>query len=284
MKPAKFKTCLRYPGGKSKALKTLGEWIPSDFKEFRDPFLGGGSIPLMVSQNYPNVPVWVNDKYFFLFNFWLQLRDQGVLLSNKIREIKEEVNGDDEAHRDLFNQYAKEMKDYEPFMQAVAFFILNKCSYSGLTENSTFSKTASRSNFSIVGAEKLKMFSQIIKNWKITNIDYSEVMCSPGEDVFIFLDPPYDIKDFLYGTDRKLHSSFSHESFADNVDKCPHQFMITYNKNEWLENRYRDYTLKDWELRYSMVHRGDKGTKENIKTELLISNYNVDTLETATLF
>ena len=90
-------------------------------QKFRDPFLGGGSIPLMVSQNYPNVPVWVNDKYFFLFNFWLQLRDQGVLLSNKIREIKEEVNGDDEAHRDLFNQYAKEMKDYEPFMQAVAF-------------------------------------------------------------------------------------------------------------------------------------------------------------------
>jgi hypothetical protein len=33
-----------------------------------------------------------------------------------------------------------------------------------------------------------------------------------------------------------------------------------------------------------MVHRGDKGTKENIKTELLISNYNVDTLESATLF
>jgi len=237
----------------------------------------------MVSQNYPNVPVWVNDKDYFWYNFWMQLRDHGIVLSNTNKKKKEEVKDDDQAHKDLFNEYANTIAKLDPLDQAIAFFVMNKCSYSGLTENSTFSVTASRSNFSIVGAEKLKMFSQIIKNWKITNNDYSEVMCASGEDVFVFLDPPYDIKDFLYGTDRKLHSSFSHESFADNVDKCPHQFMITYNKNEWLENRYKNYNLKDWELRYSMVHRGDKGTKENIKTELLISNYDVDSLETATL-
>jgi DNA adenine methylase len=89
----------------------------------------------------------------------------------------------------------------------------------------------------------------------------------------VFLDPPYDIKDFLYGTDRKLHSSFSHERFADDVDQCPHRFMITYNVNDWIKDRYKDYTLTEWKLRYSMVHRGRKGTDDNVKTELLITNY-----------
>ena len=76
---------------------------------------------------------------------------------------------------------------------------MNKCSYSGLTENSTFSRTAANSNFSLVGADTLKQFSNLIKHWKITNIDYSEVMNAHGsENTFVFLDPPYDIKDFLY--------------------------------------------------------------------------------------
>ena len=273
MKQFPLKTCLRYPGGKSKALKTLAPWFPSDFKEFREPFLGGGSISLMISQNYPKVPIWVNDKYFYLYNFWVQLRDNGQKLSERLRGIKEDVNGDDEAHKDLFNRFQSDIETLEPFEQAIAFFILNKCSYSGLTENSTFSVQASRSNFSLVGIDKLPLYSHIIKNWKITNIDYEPVMNNAGDDVFVFLDPPYDIKDFLYGTGRKLHSSFSHERFADDVDQCPHRFMITYNVNDWLMDRYKEYNLNEWKLRYSMVHRGRKGTDDNVKTELLVTNY-----------
>jgi hypothetical protein len=49
--------------------------------------------------------------------------------------------------------------------------------------------------------------------------------------------------------------------------------MITYNVNDWIKDRYKDYTLTEWKLRYSMVHRGRKGTDDNVKTELLITNY-----------
>ena len=70
----------------------------------------------------------------------------------------------------------------------------------------------------MVGADKLAQFSEVIKNWKITNIDYSEVMNADGpENTFVFLDPPYDIKDFLYGKNREMHKSFDHEVFAENV-------------------------------------------------------------------
>lgn len=283
MKQFPLKTCLRYPGGKSKALKTLAPWFPTNFKEFREPFLGGGSISLLVSQNYPNIPIWVNDKYYYLYNFWVQLRDNGQKLSDSLHTIKLSVDGDDEAHKQLFNNYQKEIESLDPFNQAVAFFVMNKCSYSGLTENSTFSVQASRSNFSLIGTQKLVQFSNIIKNWKITNIDYAEVMNADGEDVFVFLDPPYDIKDFLYGTDRKLHETFSHQRFADDVDECPHRFMITYNVNDWLLERYKNYYLKEWKLRYSMVHRGEKGTQDNVKTELLVTNYDTENSSGSTL-
>ena len=275
-----LKTPLRYPGGKSKAIKTLSQWYPQIISEYREPFIGGGSIAIDVTKANPDIPVWINDLYVPLYNFWVQLRDHGQDLSESVREQKEKMlesgtqDEKDQFARDLFNQYAAEIDTYDDFQKAVAFFIMNKCSYSGLTENSTFSRTAANSNFSLVGADKLAQFSELIKNWKITNIDYSEVMNVEGSDnTFVFLDPPYDIKDFLYGKNREMHKSFDHDKFANDVYECPHKFMITYNDNERLRELYRDYYIEEWKLRYSMVHRGDKNTQDNVKTELLITNY-----------
>ena len=251
-----LKTCLRYPGGKSKAIKTLSQWYPKVISEYREPFIGGGSIAIDITKANPNIPVWVNDLYVPLYNFWVQLRDRGEELSERIRDEKQRTldEGDKDKvtvkAKELFYRYKEEIDTYDDFEKAVAFFIMNKCSYSGLTENSTFSQTASNSNFSLVGADKLAQYSRLIKNWKITNIDYSEVMREHGsKDTFIFLDPPYDIKDFLYGKNREMHKKFDHDRFADDVYNCIHKFMITYNVNERLLELYKNYNLKEWKLR-----------------------------------
>ena len=112
----------------------------------------------------------------------------------------------------------------------------------------------------------------MIKNWKITNIDYSELLKGQAKD-FRFLDPPYDIKDF-FGKDREMHRGFDHDLLRIYQDK--HQFMITYNVNDHLLDLYKDYDCREFDLRYSMVHRGDKGTKDNVKKELLVTNYKVE--------
>jgi len=271
-----LKTPLRYPGGKSKAITTLSPWLPSDLKHYREPFIGGGSMAIYVAQAYPSADVWINDLYVPLYNFWIQLRDNGEEMSETIYKIKESIANDDDAHKKLFTECAESIDSQTGVDQAVSFFIMNKCSYSGLTQNSTFSVTASRSNFSLVGAEKLKKFSNLIQNWKITNIDYSNLLGGEDDDTFIFLDPPYDIKDFLYGKNREMHKSFDHERFAEEVYKIKNKFMITYNVNERLVELYKDYKLREFDLRYSMVHRGDKGTKDNVKKELLVTNYSIE--------
>ena len=171
-----LKTPLRYPGGKSKAIKTLSAWYPKVIAEYREPFIGGGSIAIDVTKSNPDIPVWINDLYVPLYNFWVQLRDRGQDLSESVREQKEKMlesgtqDQKDQFAKELFNQYKAEIDTYDDFQKAVAFFIMNKCSFSGLTENSSFSRTAANSNFSLVGADKLAQFSQLIKHWKITNL------------------------------------------------------------------------------------------------------------------
>ena len=48
-----LKTPLRYPGGKSRACTKMDPYFPDlrDYVEFREPFLGGGSVALHVTIN-----------------------------------------------------------------------------------------------------------------------------------------------------------------------------------------------------------------------------------------
>ena len=86
-----LKTPLRYPGGKSRALSKLFQYIPDlkDYKEYREPFLGGGSVALEVSKRYPRLDIWVNDLYEPLYNFWRELQDNGNEIKNILLQLKQ---------------------------------------------------------------------------------------------------------------------------------------------------------------------------------------------------
>ena len=60
-----LKTPLRYPGGKSRAISKMEQYFPDlrDYKELREPFVGGGSVALYLCQKYPHLNIWVNDLY-----------------------------------------------------------------------------------------------------------------------------------------------------------------------------------------------------------------------------
>ena len=63
-----LKSPLRYPGGKSKAVKNILPLVPY-FEEYREPFVGGGSVFLSLLQKYPEKKYWINDLYLDLFSF-----------------------------------------------------------------------------------------------------------------------------------------------------------------------------------------------------------------------
>ena len=52
-----LKTPLRYPGGKSRAVSKLLQYIPdlSNFHEFREPFIGGGVGAIFSSATFNNI-------------------------------------------------------------------------------------------------------------------------------------------------------------------------------------------------------------------------------------
>jgi|TARA_R110000803_G_scaffold40514_1_gene87298 site-specific DNA-adenine methylase len=282
IKPFKMrvKTPLRYPGGKSRAIKFLDTHLPKNrFARYCEPFLGGGSMALHITQKHPDVDVWVNDAHWPLYAFWHQLKCRGEELAVELEEIKYQTMAYPDAQRELFKKAKQGLESDDEYEAGKNFFIVNKCGFSGLA--STFSQQAYDGNFTLNNIRKLRGVIPIIKDWVITNYDYKDVCFgvwgNPDYgDQFTFLDPPYDIKSFLYGKDGNWHRGFDHAQFHEQVKKIEGDWMITYNSNPNILTLWDAFTLLEWDLTYTMRSTGTYRDDQKKRKELLITNYKSD--------
>ena len=275
-----LKTPLRYPGGKSRACEKMSPYFPDlrDYREFREPFLGGGSVAIYITKKYPNLDIWVNDLYEPLVNFWQQLQMFGTDLKDKLVDLKT-TNNTPVLAKELFLKAKEQVndKDLPSIDRAVAFYVVNKCSFSGLTESSSFSAQASNSNFSMRGIEKLPGYSKIIEHWRITNYSYDYLM-DGDKGAFMYLDPPYDIKDNLYGNKGSMHKGFDHDKFAADCDANNMDQLVSYNSDQLVKDRFKNWKAAEFDLTYTMRSVGEYMREQKDRKELLLFNYGIEGL------
>ena len=275
-----LKTPLRYPGGKSRACVKMDPYFPDlrNYDEFREPFIGGGSVAIHITKKYPNLDIWVNDLYEPLVNFWQVLQTFSGDLRDTLSQEKSN-NNNPEAAKELFLA-AKDMVNdltLTSVDRAVAFYIVNKCSFSGLTESSSFSAQASNSNFSLRGIEKLPEYSKLIEKWRITNYSYDYLM-DGNKGAFMYLDPPYDIKDNLYGRKGSMHKGFDHDKFAADCDANDMDQLVSYNSDQLVTDRFKNWNAAEFDLTYTMRSVGEYMRDQKQRKELLLFNYGIEGL------
>ena len=275
-----LKTPLRYPGGKSRAISKLLQYLPdlTQVKEFREPFLGGGSVALEITKRYPHIEVWVNDLYWPLYNFWCELQHNGSDMQEELVNLKG-VHCNQDSARCLFQSMKEVINDEEKsnLDRAIAFYIVNKCSFSGLTESSSFSPQASDSNFSLRGIERLTEYQELIQHWIITNHSYERLLVNDWDKKghFVYMDPPYDIKDNLYGRKGGMHKKFDHDKFAEDCDNYTSPMLISYNSDQIVKDRFKEWTVAEFAHTYTMRSVGCYNTDQASRKELVLLNYEV---------
>ncbi len=280
-----LKTPLRYPGGKSRACTKMGQFFPDlrEYVEFREPFLGGGSVAIHVSKLYPHLKIVVNDLYEPLINFWVNLQTFGDELTKELKGLKI-TNCNQDSARCLFAEMKDVINDNTKtdLERAVAFYVVNKCSFSGLTESSSFSAQASDSNFSMRGIEKLPEYSEIISHWHINSYSYEYCFRTDVHDgLFMYLDPPYDIKDNLYGKKGAMHKCFDHDKFAADCDvHNDTKMLISYNSDQLVKDRFKNWKASEFQLTYTMRSVGEYMRDQQERKELLLFNYELPQVST----
>ncbi|HOK14009.1 MAG TPA: DNA adenine methylase [Candidatus Kapabacteria bacterium] len=267
-----IKTPLRYPGGKSRAIKYIIPLIP-EFKEYREPFLGGGSVYIYLKQKFQDKKFWINDIYENLYLFWSQLQECSEGLIEQVQYYKNNYQDGRELHKFLLDN----IKSFDKLQKAAAFFVLNRITFSGTSESGGFSSSAFKNRFTQTSINRIKSLSRILTNTKITNLDYQHIVEAEGEDVFIFLDPPYysSTKSALYGKNGNLHKYFDHKKFAEIMKNVRHKWLITYDNSEYIKDLFSFANIKEWNLKYGMRNVGKSGGKSGNQngSEIFISNY-----------
>ena len=263
-----IKSPLRYPGGKSKAIDPISKLIPN-FKEFREPFINSGSVFIYLKQKFSSKTFWINDIYTNLYHFWSECKENPNKLIESILEFRSKYPDGKELHRFLLAN----INSFDKIKKAAAFFIFNRITFSGTTESGGFSQAAFHKRFTESSIERVKALSKILINTRITNLDYEEVISNAGDDVFLFLDPPYysATKSALYGKNGNLHKTFDHERFANVIKQTKHKWLITYDDSKYIRNLFSFANIKTWDLTYGM--RNVSKDSNQIGKELFISNY-----------
>ena len=154
---------------------------------------------------------------------------------------------------------------------AVRFFILNRLSFSGCVDSGGYSPSAMRTHWTDSAIMRIEAITPIVQRAQITCEDYRNVVSTPGEDVFLFLDPPYasNPASKLYGTRGNLHTNFNHERLAETLKHTSHRWLLTYDDTPQIRALYAFAEIRPWELQYTF-HTQKKPPKG---AELMIKNY-----------
>ena|SRR5690606_24351365 len=264
-------TPLRYPGGKSKALDQILPHIPLDIGEYREPFVGGGSVFLAVKKLFGSriKKYWINDLNFDLYCFWKYVRDDVFTLLDQVRAFKNFYPDG----RELYAFLKDDTNMRSNFDRAVRFFVMNRITFSGVVDSGGYSQQAFEKRFTNSSIERIERTAAYLSKVEITNLDYADVIHQDGDNVFIFLDPPYlsATDSRLYGVRGNLHTAFDHERFADEMRKCKHRWLITYDDSETIRSLFSFANIIEWDLQYGMNNY--KQTTAARGRELFIKNF-----------
>ncbi len=96
------------------------------------------------------------------------------------------------------------------------------------------------------------------------------------DGLFMYLDPPYDIKDNLYGKKGAMHKGFDHDKFAKDCSNSSIDMMISYNSDQLVKDRFTElqWNAAEFDLTYTMRSVGEYMREQKTRKELLLFNYN----------
>lgn len=294
---------ISYPGAKWRFWKYLKQYIPTDIKHWREPFLGGGSMSLSIADDpdYNLETMIAGDLAPEIWAFWTGCRNH----ADDVMEIARKwfiekcpnqqiLKGIPSESPDYAKQYEVVIEEARKFWawsqevdcstlsipeRAARIFLVNKVSFSGMGDSGSLSKERF-CEFNLESLMRIKMAQPLLQKMEIRNCSFEETMANtPEKDGFIFLDPPYYRQESsgLYGRNGDTHKGFPHQGFAEftKAQKC--KWLITYDDSIYVRKMFLGdgIYINPFKIDggYLMAMRPSEDALDG--EELLITNYDI---------
>ncbi len=281
-----MQSIFRYPGGKTR--KHIREWIkshcPPGIKEYREPFVGGGGI--YFHMHHPEHR-WINDRHEGLVAVYTALRDRPTEFIEACRSVSPPVPGEeltDPGPRGKARYPKRMVEEFNRVKlnaecdQAYRYYYVNRTVFGGRVNYDIPSRLyfSNPDGWNITTTDALENAAEHIEGTKITCGDFEDLLLAPGEDVWIYCDPPYAVNTDFTPTSQLYQHGFSredHHRFAKAVLESPHRVCVSYDDDPdgFIRSLFNDPKFRIIEA--SWRYCGSTNETKEIGKELLILNY-----------
>lgn len=237
---------LRYPGGKTRGVDLITRFFPENLDKLLSPFLGGGSVELFAAAK--GTVVYGYDVFSPLVEFWQCLLTQPDVLANEVAAFFP-------LTRERFYQLQHSQTEFPTKLErAAVFYVLNRSSFSGSTLSGGMSPGHPR--FTLTSIERLRGYFN--PNLSVGRVDFRTSL-EAHPSTFAYLDPPYLIRNTLYGKKGNTHRDFDHEGLAT-ILKGRERWILSYNDCREIRDMYHGFRILTPNWKYGMS--ADKESKE----------------------
>jgi DNA adenine methylase len=254
----------RYPGGKFYALGLLAPFWQTDHDEYREPFMGGGSVFFTKGKVKYNI---INDLDSELITTYKALQDPQLREALNARLENEQATK--ERWREILNFEPK-----TPLDIAFKYFYLNRTSFSGKLTSPAWGYRDKRSLPPARWHERIIPCGIKLEGCDIRNEDFEKIISLPkkGKAVLMFVDPPY----FSPAKKKHYRNGFLYEDHVRLMEclrKTKHNFFLTYDDKPEIRELYSWANIYEAKFFYRVENSETFDGLRKMGFELIITNY-----------
>ena len=259
---------LTYQGGKERVKGRLASMVPAGVP-IVSPFLGGGSVEIVLERRGHRV--MAADLWEPLAGYWKVLLTRPGDLADRVQRDYYPYRPEWEGSR--FQSLYDELPDGDVVGKAAVLFVLSKTVYSGRMFRGTSCKGVyhRQKGYTLSGIENLRRFRA--PGLSVEQADFHDFL-PRHPDGFVFADPPYPGKEFLYLGPTHHQTSdqprtFDHEGLARLLRERS-AFLLTYSDTEQIRDLYAGCLIEELSVIYGTGGDHSKSGFCRVGAELVI--------------
>ncbi|MCA4894797.1 MAG: Dam family site-specific DNA-(adenine-N6)-methyltransferase [Cytophagales bacterium] len=181
----KSKPFLRWAGGKNWLIKHLREsMLEFDFKNYHEPFLGGGSLFLFLK---PQNDSYLSDLNPELIETYIMVRDNVERVISRMAKFK---------NNERFYYSIRDQDSKSRVNNAAKFIYLNQTSFNGIYRvnlQGVYNVPYGFRSKEFLDATNLRLVSEALQGVELNVSDFASSIKKVKKGDLVFLDPPYTV-------------------------------------------------------------------------------------------
>ena len=268
----KVKPILRWAGGKNWLTSRVQKYLPENFNNYHEPFVGAASIYLYLKE-YGHIKhnTYLSDSNEELINAYKIIKTNPNSLIDALSSYKNEQS---------FYYQLRSTLPEDDTIRAAKFLYLNRTSFNGIYRENLrgeYNVPFGNRNLTYLFEDKnILEFSKSLASVSLKSCDFSKCLSNIERHDLVFLDPPYTVAHENNGFIKYNKKIFSWEDqgrlrdFIEQIKNIGAYFILTNAAHYSIDDLYGGIGDKEKLSRASNI--GGKGAKRDKYNEYIFFN------------